>query len=95
MFKKLKLFFTKQKELIQQLDILRQEINRLKSNYSLEKEQLLREIEWKEIQIEDYEKIRKEKDEYINRLNIKITQMAAENVKRSKFQQKGKKKWKR
>ncbi|NBI40216.1 hypothetical protein GVX86_01730 [[Haemophilus] felis] len=95
MFKKLKLFFTKQKELIQQLDILRQEINRLKSNYSLEKEQLLREIEWKEIQIEDYEKIRKEKDEYINRLNVKITQMAAENVKRSKFQQKGKKKWKR
>ncbi|NBI12550.1 hypothetical protein GVX81_02715 [[Haemophilus] felis] len=95
MFKKLKLFFTKQKELIQQLDILRQEINRLKSNHSLEKEHLLREIEWKEIQIEDYEKIRKEKDEYISRLNIKITQMAAENVKRSKFQQKGKKKWKR
>ncbi|NBI43670.1 hypothetical protein GVX76_09305 [[Haemophilus] felis] len=55
----------------------------------------MREIEWKEIQIEDYEKIRKEKDEYINRLNIKITQMAEENVKRSKFQQKGKKKWKR
>lgn len=95
MFKKLKLFFTKQKELIKRLDSLKQEINRLKSNYSLEKEQLLREIEWKEIQIEDYEKIRKEKDEYINRLNIKITQMAAENVKRSKFQQKGKKKWKR
>ncbi|NBI43118.1 hypothetical protein GVX76_06385, partial [[Haemophilus] felis] len=87
--------FTKQKELIKRLDSLKQEINRLKSNYSLEKEQLLREIEWKEIQIEDYEKIRKEKDEYINRLNIKITQMAAENVKRSKFQQKGKKKWKR
>lgn len=55
--------------------------------------ELLREIEFKNSQIADFEHIRQAKDEYIQRLKIRFGQMAHENrmrnKKKSKFNKKG------
>ncbi|HDR1832401.1 hypothetical protein [Pasteurella multocida] len=66
---------------------------KLRADSQHRESELLREIEFKNSQIADFEHIRQAKDEYIQRLKIKFGQMAHENrmrnKKKSKFNKKG------